>query len=105
MRMLSFYCLSLHFYHNRYNLKALRCRPQGLGERDVPYFAEIFGIGTPELLIIAAIVLLLFGGKKLPELFRSAGTSVRELRKGLSGEDEKQKDASKPNPVAGNTSD
>lgn len=55
-------------------------------------FAEILGVGAPELLIVLAIVLLLFGGKKLPELFKSAGTSVRELRKGLNGdEDEKRK--------------
>ncbi len=55
----------------------------------MPYVADIFGIGTPELLIIAAIILLLFGGKKLPELFHSAGKSVRELRKGIEGDDEK----------------
>lgn len=55
-------------------------------------FGEILGIGAPELLIVLAIILLLFGGKKLPELFKSAGTSVRELRKGLDGdEDAKRK--------------
>lgn len=55
-------------------------------------FGEILGIGAPELLIVLAIILLLFGGKKLPELFKSAGTSVRELRKGLNGdEDAKRK--------------
>lgn len=51
-------------------------------------FGEILGIGAPELIIVLAIILLLFGGKKLPELFRSAGSSVRELRKGLNGEEE-----------------
>lgn len=40
-------------------------------------------LGTPELILVFLIVLLLFGGKKLPELARSAGSSVRELRKGL----------------------
>ncbi|HET9412157.1 MAG TPA: twin-arginine translocase TatA/TatE family subunit [Candidatus Saccharimonadales bacterium] len=50
-------------------------------------FADILGIGAPELLIVLAIVLLLFGGKKLPELFKSAGSSVRELRKGLNGDE------------------
>jgi sec-independent protein translocase protein TatA len=42
-------------------------------------------LGAPELIIILAIVLLLFGGRKLPELSRSLGTSMRELRKGLNG--------------------
>lgn len=55
------------------------------------YFGEILGIGTPELIIVLAIILLLFGGKKLPELFRSAGTSVRELRKGLEGDKDEEK--------------
>ncbi|HSX35730.1 MAG TPA: twin-arginine translocase TatA/TatE family subunit [Patescibacteria group bacterium] len=41
-------------------------------------------LGAPELIIILAIVLLLFGSKKLPELSRSLGSSMRELRKGMS---------------------
>jgi sec-independent protein translocase protein TatA len=40
-----------------------------------------------ELLVILVIILVLFGGKKLPELARSIGTSVREVRKGFSGDD------------------
>lgn len=43
-------------------------------------------LGTPELIIILAIILLLFGGKKLPELSRSLGDSMRELRRGISGD-------------------
>ena len=43
-------------------------------------------LGAPELIIILAIALLLFGGKKLPELSRSLGTSMRELRKGMSAD-------------------
>jgi sec-independent protein translocase protein TatA len=42
--------------------------------------------GAPELIIILAIVLLLFGPKKLPELSKSLGESMRELRKGLQGD-------------------
>ncbi|HSX06215.1 MAG TPA: twin-arginine translocase TatA/TatE family subunit [Candidatus Saccharimonadia bacterium] len=51
----------------------------------------ILDLNTGDLLIILAIVLLLFGAKKLPELSRSVGASARELRKGLSGDEEKQK--------------
>jgi len=43
-------------------------------------------LGAPELIIILAIVLLLFGGKKLPQLSRSLGESMRELRKGINGD-------------------
>ncbi len=43
-------------------------------------------LGAPELVIILAIVLLLFGGKNLPKLSKSLGESMRELRKGLSGD-------------------
>jgi sec-independent protein translocase protein TatA len=63
----------------------------------VTKFAEILGIGAPELLIVLAIVLLLFGGKKLPELFKSAGSSVRELRKGLNGDDDAKRSVSSTN--------
>jgi sec-independent protein translocase protein TatA len=53
--------------------------------------------GAPELIIILAIILLLFGGKKLPELSKSLGESMRELRKGLNGDiSENKKEASKP---------
>lgn len=46
-------------------------------------FAEFLGLGTPELLIILAIILLLFGSTKLPQLSRSIGSSIKELRKGI----------------------
>jgi sec-independent protein translocase protein TatA len=64
------------------------------------HFAEILGIGTPELLVILVIVLLLFGSKKLPELSRSLGTSMKELRKGMSSEvkdDESKSSHTTPN--------
>jgi len=47
----------------------------------------MFGLGLQELLVILAILLLLFGGKKIPELSRSLGESIREIRKGLTGDD------------------
>jgi sec-independent protein translocase protein TatA len=53
--------------------------------------------GAPELIIILAILLLLFGSKKLPELSRSLGESMRELRKGVNGDtNETKKEIDKP---------
>lgn len=43
--------------------------------------AFIQGIGGPELLIILVIILLLFGSKKLPELARGLGKSMKEFKK------------------------
>jgi sec-independent protein translocase protein TatA len=57
-------------------------------------------IGTPELLLVLVIILLLFGGKKLPELSRSLGESMRELRKGLNEDVSDRKNESKPKKVA-----
>jgi len=51
----------------------------------------ILDFNAPELIIILAIILLLFGGKKLPELSRSLGDSMRELRKGLRDDSEDKK--------------
>lgn len=42
-------------------------------------------IGTTELICIVLVVLLLFGGKKLPELMRGLGSGVREFKKGMDG--------------------
>lgn len=39
------------------------------------------GIGTTELVIIAVVLLILFGGKKLPELGRGIGEAIREFKK------------------------
>lgn len=41
------------------------------------------GIGAPELLIALVIVLLLFGGAKLPKLARSLGQAQKEFKQGL----------------------
>lgn len=46
-------------------------------------------LGTTELWIVLGLALLLFGGKKLPGLARSMGSSITQFRKGLSeGDDE-----------------
>jgi sec-independent protein translocase protein TatA len=38
-------------------------------------------IGAPELIVIALVLLLLFGGKKLPELAKGVGDAIREFKK------------------------
>jgi sec-independent protein translocase protein TatA len=45
-------------------------------------------LGTLEILLIVAIVLLLFGGKKIPELMRGLGRGTREFKEGLRGDDD-----------------
>jgi len=46
----------------------------------------MFGFGTTELIILAVIILILFGGR-LPKLFRSLGESVPAFKKGLSNDE------------------
>lgn len=45
------------------------------------------GIGTTEILIIAGIVLIIFGGRKLPEFAKGLGEAINELRKAFQGKD------------------
>lgn len=46
----------------------------------------MFGMGSQELLLILVIVLVLFGGSKLPDLAKSLGKSMKEFKKGVSGD-------------------
>lgn len=44
----------------------------------------MFGLGTPEIVAIIVLVLILFGGRKIPEIMRGIGEGMREFRKASS---------------------
>jgi sec-independent protein translocase protein TatA len=52
----------------------------------------LFGLGGQEILLIALIVLLLFGGAKIPELMRGMGKGVKSFKEGMKEVDEVKKD-------------
>lgn len=57
-------------------------------------------IGTPEILLIALVVLLLFGGKKIPELMRGMGKGVKSFKDGMKGLDEPTVESQKESTAA-----
>jgi sec-independent protein translocase protein TatA len=61
------------------------------------------GFGLPEILLILFILLLLFGAKKLPEIAKGMGKSVKEFKKGMKDieEDIKKEDDSDKKNLAG----
>ena len=55
------------------------------------------GLGGPEIFLILVVLLLFFGGKKLPELAKGLGKGIKEFKDASKGDDEKPKiDESKP---------
>ena len=58
------------------------------------------GIGLPELLIIFAVLLLLFGARRLPEMGRSLGRGMREFKDAVTGKDDEEERAELPPPPA-----
>ena len=50
-------------------------------------------IGMTEIIVIALIVLLLFGGKKIPELMKGLGKGVRSFKDGMNGKDDESSQA------------
>jgi sec-independent protein translocase protein TatA len=48
----------------------------------------IAGLGTGEIVLIVCLALLLFGGKKIPELMRGLGKGVKEFKEGKDGVDD-----------------
>ena len=55
----------------------------------------MFGLGTQEILVIALIILLLFGGKKIPELMKGLGKGVKSFKDGLNELDADKDDKAK----------
>ena len=51
----------------------------------------LFGLGAPEMVLIALVVLLVFGGKKIPELMKGVGKGVSSFKKGLKEVDDEVK--------------
>ncbi len=64
----------------------------------------MFGLGYQELLLILVIVLVLFGGSKLPDLAKSLGKSMKEFKKVIAAEPEEDSRSSSPPPSATVTS-
>lgn len=60
-------------------------------------------IGTREIILIVLVVLLLFGGKKIPELMRGLGRGVKSFKEGMNGVEESRD--TKEDTVANKTND
>jgi len=52
-------------------------------------------IGMPELLVILGVAVLLFGGKKIPEVAKGLGEGIRNFKSALKSEDEKRAEEDK----------
>ena len=50
----------------------------------------MFGLGTPEIILIALAILLLFGARKIPELMRGLGSGIKEFKKASTVDDDEK---------------
>lgn len=57
----------------------------------------LFGIGMQEILVLAFVVLLLFGGKKIPELMKGLGKGVKSFKEGMNEVTDATKEDDKKN--------
>ncbi len=56
---------------------------------------KLLFLGTWEILVIVLVLLLLFGGRKIPELMKGLGKGVKSFKDGVSGVDEEKNDEKK----------
>ena len=52
------------------------------------HIMQLLTIGTTEIILLVALVLLLFGGRKIPELMRGLGKGVKSFKDGVNGVEE-----------------
>ncbi|HEY7717090.1 MAG TPA: twin-arginine translocase TatA/TatE family subunit [Candidatus Binatia bacterium] len=55
----------------------------------------MFGLGVPELMVILVIALVIFGPSKLPQIGSGLGKAIRDFKKGVTGSETEDDDASK----------
>lgn len=48
----------------------------------------MFGLGTPEIILIAIVILVLFGAKKIPEMMQGLGKGIKEFKKASRDDDD-----------------
>jgi sec-independent protein translocase protein TatA len=56
---------------------------------------KYMGVGMQEILLIVLVVLLLFGGKKIPELMKGLGKGVHSFKEGVNGVEDKKEEEKK----------
>ena len=64
---------------------------------NIAHIPLFMGLGVKEILVIAVIILLLFGGKKIPELMKGIGSGIKEFKKSVKDDDTKDKEEDKDN--------
>ena len=63
---------------------------------NMAYLLFIGGIGMQEVLLIALVVLLFFGGKKIPELMKGIGKGVRSFKEGMNNVEKEIEEIKEP---------
>jgi sec-independent protein translocase protein TatA len=56
----------------------------------------LFGLGTTEIILIVLVVLLLFGGRKIPELMKGLGKGIKSFKEGVQGMGDETRESKKP---------